>query len=990
MKKKSSFLAWLLSISLCLSLCPVSSVAISNDIAAPVPTGISMEAPGATVAPGDILYFNVNVTDESDIDRVYLCFDLTGENAAEISLESDRMVLYDKETGVAQVKLEVKGDMLSGKYVLDYIYVVDYYGNTEYYHDGQIEASFDEICFTITGTSTDITAPIPTGVSMENPGATVTSGDTLYFNVNVTDESDIDRVYLCFDLTGENAAEISLESDRMVSYDKETGVAQVKLEVMEDMLSGKYVLDYIYVVDYYGNTEYYRDGQVETSFDEICFTITGTSTDITAPIPTGVSMDSPGAIFTLDNALFFYVNVTDESGIDEVVLKFDLTGENAAAAISLETDGIVVYDKGTGVALVGFEVQDNMISGKYILDYIYISDNCGNREYYSNAIPGFDDIEFTLVSPDTFPTSISIPKELTVAVCDVRTIRPVFEPATVISGMKWTSSDTNIVEICDAGSPNSGSANVTGISPGVATVTGVTSNGLSASCEVTVVDAPPPTAGSIDSVYYIDVGEKIHVHPSLTPTNATSLYEITSDNYHVADVGTAGGLTSATITGINPGKATITIRGRNDLVMTTTAIVGDSSAVQHEKITVDAIPATCKEKGQTAYDKCSACDYLFTRSKQTPKSDHSWIEATCLVPKTCSVCGVTEGDTSAHSFGEWKELLDGRMQRVCAVCGETENKYLPLVGCIGEKISVVLETNIDSAYALENENVSMEFVNLDVIKEGSNKIYKFHYEFEFFEPGNISLTLVQKRTGDVVFLTAEISDHSWELESSKPAGCAIWGSDLYCCSKCNTKDIRPITPLGHTWQDPACLISKTCIVCNATDGDPLGHVYDNEEDADCNTCGMIREKHTVTGAVSDGSSTIKDATVKLVKDSTVVSAEINEDGSFEIKSNLDSFDVVIEKPGCLTYTIKNVEADGDVELPEILLVNGDVNGDGAVNSDDLNYVWSTDNYLKSTDEEGVSSFADVNGDGKVNSDDLNIIWRTENYLKVDGDCIITY
>ena len=37
----------------------------------------------------------------------------------------------------------------------------------------------------------------------------------------------------------------------------------------------------------------------------------------------------------------------------------------------------------------------------------------------------------------------------------------------------------------------------------------------------------------------------------------------------------------------------------------------------------------------------------------------------------------------------------------------------------------------------------------------------------------------------------------------------------------------------------------------------------------------------------------------------------------------------------------------------------------------------------------MDSAADVNGDGKVNSDDLNIIWSTNNYLKVEADCVIT-
>ncbi|MBQ9117317.1 MAG: DUF4886 domain-containing protein [Clostridia bacterium] len=61
--------------------------------------------------------------------------------------------------------------------------------------------------------------------------------------------------------------------------------------------------------------------------------------------------------------------------------------------------------------------------------------------------------------------------------------------------------------------------------------------------------------------------------------------------------------------------------------------------------------------------------------------EHQWSDATCAAPKTCALCGVTEGAASGHSFGEWsvtKEPTcaeDGSKSRAC-ICGETETEKI--------------------------------------------------------------------------------------------------------------------------------------------------------------------------------------------------------------------------------------------------------------------------------------------------------------------------
>ena len=150
------------------------------------------------------------------------------------------------------------------------------------------------------------------------------------------------------------------------------------------------------------------------------------------------------------------------------------------------------------------------------------------------------------------------------------------------------------------------------------------------------------------------------------------------------------------------------------------------------------------------------------------------------------------------------------------------------------------------------------------------------------------------------------------------------------------------------------------------------------------------------------------ATVKLVQNGavkyTVTTATSSGSGqtakTFRILNVTPGrYDLVVSKPGHLTYTVKGViVANGELDLTKhtnaairtITLPAGDVNGDGTINSKDLNEIWSPANYLKNVTDAGVNPFTDLNGDGTINSKDLNIVWKAENYLKTASDCEADY
>lgn len=112
-----------------------------------------------------------------------------------------------------------------------------------------------------------------------------------------------------------------------------------------------------------------------------------------------------------------------------------------------------------------------------------------------------------------------------------------------------------------------------------------------------------------------------------------------------------------------------------------------------------------------------------------------------------------------------------------------------------------------------------------------------------------------------------------------------------------------------------------------------------------------------------------------------------------------TYDLVVTKPGHLTYTVKNVKVEGtDLDLTKhsnaairnITLLAGDVNGDGLIDVGDLSTVWNGANYNKSV-AAASDKAADLNGDGLVDVGDLNIVWNAAHYnKKPDTHCVVSY
>ncbi len=91
------------------------------------------------------------------------------------------------------------------------------------------------------------------------------------------------------------------------------------------------------------------------------------------------------------------------------------------------------------------------------------------------------------------------------------------------------------------------------------------------------------------------------------------------------------------------------------------------------------IANTCKSQIGLA---TRGCDFYFTsvevggfsafKFPDTDICEHNWVDATCAAPKTCSVCGATEGDALDHT---WVDATC-TASKTCSVCGATEGDAL--------------------------------------------------------------------------------------------------------------------------------------------------------------------------------------------------------------------------------------------------------------------------------------------------------------------------
>lgn len=157
---------------------------------------------------------------------------------------------------------------------------------------------------------------------------------------------------------------------------------------------------------------------------------------------------------------------------------------------------------------------------------------------------------------------------------------------------------------------------------------------------------------------------------------------------------------------------------------------------------------------------------------------HEWKEATCTEPKTCILCGETEGESLGHSEGEWVTIVEPTCEETglqtisCIVCNETLYKEdLKAVGHAEGDWETLTEPNC--------------------MVEGEAALYCKNCQKE----------LDRK--------TLPISEHKYsEWVTDKKATCEKDGKQHAVCEVCGEKIEEIIEKTGHEYVAGKCKVCK--------------------------------------------------------------------------------------------------------------------------------------------------------------------------------------
>ena len=208
---------------------------------------------------------------------------------------------------------------------------------------------------------------------------------------------------------------------------------------------------------------------------------------------------------------------------------------------------------------------------------------------------------------------------------------------------------------------------------------------------------------------------------------------------------------------------------------------------------------------------------------------HVWQDATCTLPRTCSVCQTTEGEALGHdweqpycvttktctrcsateeapAYHDWKGTS-------CCRCGKASEIYLYLYSTYSGWNGNVLEIYADGVFVKRVYCSGSE--STFTIEYDTDKVYTFVWQ-RGYNPEMCIFDIHTVQNGQVFLATA--------------ATCSTFttGQTVY-------------TLCYHNWQEVTCTTAKTCTRCHATEGEALGHAWDSDCDIDCATCGEVRE-----------------------------------------------------------------------------------------------------------------------------------------------------
>lgn len=263
------------------------------------------------------------------------------------------------------------------------------------------------------------------------------------------------------------------------------------------------------------------------------------------------------------------------------------------------------------------------------------------------------------------------------------------------------------------------------------------------------------------------------------------------------------------------------------------------SCIHQYELQTHNIPA-CLTEGLAVY-VCSVCGESVEQI--LPATGHYWTGATCTAPKTCKICGITQGAALGHSYAAATCVAPP----TCTICEHTYGSPLghsyseptctEAAKCIrcGQKGAAALGHRYDSigkctACGALDPSLGGTVVTVTTAKVNvRNDAGLTNRVVGFVAAGvQIRVTETRKVNGELWgkfemgWLALKHTDHkdavsvpcqhSYEPIGKKAPTCTKQGSVLYFCSACQSGYSEPIPTIAHSYGEKG-----RCTVCNALD-----------------------------------------------------------------------------------------------------------------------------------------------------------------------------
>ena len=155
---------------------------------------------------------------------------------------------------------------------------------------------------------------------------------------------------------------------------------------------------------------------------------------------------------------------------------------------------------------------------------------------------------------------------------------------------------------------------------------------------------------------------------------------------------------------------------------------------------------------------------------------HNFAPATCLSAKTCSLCGLQDGDVIAHSFGAASCISP----KTCSYCGLTD----------GEK----------GEHKWNGTNCIAPS-SCEICGASNNNVHGHYWTNALCTADKQCLLCGEKQSA---------KEHSWSTTKCL---------ETPICLECNYEGIKIL----HNWEKANCISAENCTLCGEIKGEPLGH-----------------------------------------------------------------------------------------------------------------------------------------------------------------------